>query len=362
MPPAATISSALFAYLNLPKKSGKEVFSFSAEQGAIKEDYGTSYTITGSTPVKKNTQNAVYIEDGNNDYIDFGQPSNLDFGTDDFSMEFWIKLDRTNSNIRNIFSNNNVGTGSDGFVFGYNIADANSLKFGVAAGTSASYANIDVSSYDLSGSYVYYAKDAGLLFKNNLDGQAEPVQLTSNLPWGDNHTISKMVIYNDSRIALILENKDFYIFNEGEHDNYFRKLADNIEETHFSDDGKKVLFWSNNEVSVYFLRDQLSQPIRHEDEMYNVTRYSEPIKNVQWFKDYEHIIFNSGRWIKIIEIDIRDQANSMDLINTENKNPFVIYNNPLEKLYFIDTKNELSNLYSIDFPEKVTIFGVEVGG
>ena len=98
--------------------------------------------------------------------------------------------------------------------------------------------------------------------------------------------------------------------------------------------------------------------MRQENEMYNVTRYSEPIKNVQWFKDYEHIIFNSGRWIKIIEIDIRDKANSMDLSNTENKNPFVIYNDSLEKLFFIDKEN----LYSINFPEKNTFFGVEIGG
>ena len=70
-----------------------------------------------------------------------------------------------------------------------------------------------------------------------------------------------VVVYDDLRIALILENKDFYIFNKGDYGDYFRKLADDIEEAHFSDDGKRILFWSNNEISVYFLREQLSQPI-----------------------------------------------------------------------------------------------------
>ena len=216
----------------------------------------------------------------------------------------------------------------------------------------------NVSSYDLSGSHIYYAKDSGLLFRNNLAGNGDSFQISSNSPWEENLKVSRMIIYDEDRIAIILDNKDFYIFNKGEYGDYFRKLADDINGMHFSDDGKKILFWSNNEISVYFLRDQLSQPIRQEDEMYTVTRYSEPIKNVQWFKDYEHIIFNSGRWVKIIEIDIRDRANSMDLANTENENPFVIYNNSLEKLYFVDT----GNLYSIDFPEKTTIFGVEIGG
>jgi hypothetical protein len=52
----------------------------------------------------------------------------------------------------------------------------------------------------------------------------------------------------------------------------------------------------------------------------------------------------------------------MDLENAQNPNPFVIYNASLEKLFFIDSKDETTSLYSIDFPEKITIFGVEVGG
>jgi len=220
----------------------------------------------------------------------------------------------------------------------------------------------DVSSFDLSGSYVYYAQNSGLLYKNSLNGENELTQITNNFPGSENVKISSVVVYDDLRIALILENKDFYIFNKGDHGDYYRKLANKIEEAHFSDDGKKILFWSDNEISVYFLREQLSQPIRRENEIQNVTRYSEPIKNVQWFSDYEHIIFNSGRWIKIIEIDSRDHANCMDLINTQTLNPFVIYNSALEKMYFIDTKNDIANLFSINFPEKTTFFGVEIGG
>ena len=219
----------------------------------------------------------------------------------------------------------------------------------------------DVSSYDLSGSYVYYTKNSGLIYKKDLDGENEPIQITNNFPSSENTKISSIIVYDDSRIALIGENKDFYIFNQGEYGDYFRKLADKVEETHFSDDGKKILFWSSNEISVYFLREQLSQPIRKENEIQNITRYGDPIKNVQWFKDYEHIIFNSGRWIKIIEIDPRDHLNCMDLINTENINPFVVYNSALEKLYFIDIKDNISNLYSINFPEKTTLFGVNIG-
>ncbi|PIP28404.1 MAG: hypothetical protein COX29_01475 [Candidatus Moranbacteria bacterium CG23_combo_of_CG06-09_8_20_14_all_35_22] len=218
----------------------------------------------------------------------------------------------------------------------------------------------DVSSYNLSETYIYYANDSSLIFKKSLTGEDAPIQITSSFPQSQNSKIATIVAYDDLRIALILENKDFYLRNSGERGDYFRKLGENIEESHFSSDGKKILFWSSNEIYVYFLRDQLSQPVRQENEIQNITRYSEPIKNVQWFSDYEHIIFNSGKFIKIIEIDPRDQLNCMDLVNTQNQNPFVIYNNLLEKLYFIDNKNDTSSLYSINFPEKNIIFGVEV--
>lgn len=216
----------------------------------------------------------------------------------------------------------------------------------------------DISSYDLSGALVYYSKNSNLLFKNNLNGKAEPSQITSNFPGPENLKIATIIVYDDSRIALISESKDFYIFNKGDHGNYFRKLAENIQGSHFSDDGKKLLFWSDNEISIYFLRDQLSQPIREENEMQNITRHSEPIKNIQWLKNYEHVIFSSGRWIKIIEVDLRDRTNCMDIANTETETPFVIYNNSLEKLYFTDTKNDTTSLYSIDFPEEAPLLGV----
>jgi hypothetical protein len=220
----------------------------------------------------------------------------------------------------------------------------------------------DVSSYDLSHLKVYYAKTPNdLIFKNDLDGNSDPVQITSDFPGGENSVIERMTIYDDSRISLIAgDDRELYIFNKGEHADYFRKLGEHIQGSHFSDDGKKMLFWDDFEISVYFIRDWKVQPVRVENETQNITRYSEPIKNVQWFKDYEHIIFSSGRWTKLIELDFRDHRNCMDLINTELEQPFVIYNNFLEKLFFTDTNNGGTNLYSINFPEPSYFLGIQL--
>jgi len=82
------------------------------------------------------------------------------------------------------------------------------------------------------------------------------------------------------------------------------------------------------------------------------------LSNVQWFKDYEHIIFSIGSQLKIIELDPRDHLNCFDMLTTKTKNPFVIYNGYLNKLYFMDTNNNINNLYFIIFPEKTTLFRI----
>jgi len=237
----------------------------------------------------------------------------------------------------------------DGYLYKANMKDAADI-IEIAAGISA---------YDLSYSGVYYIQSQNnLIFKKSLDGKSNPVQITSDFPHSENPEIDKIIVYDESRIAFIAKNKDLYIFNKGEHNNYFKKLGGGIEGFQFSNDGKKALFWANNEIFAYFLRDWKVQPTRVEDETQNITRYSEPISNVQWFSDYEHIIFNSGKWAKIIELDPRGCRNTMDLFGTTIENPFIIYNDYLEKLYFTDTKENATSMYSIDFPEKTSLLGI----
>ena len=217
----------------------------------------------------------------------------------------------------------------------------------------------DVYSFDLSKTDLYFVKNPNnLVYKTATNGQSEPQQLTSNFPDGKNIPIYRIITYDESRIALIDREKNLYVYNRGEHDTYFRKLGENIEGVHFSDDGKKLLFWTKNEISVYFTLDWQVQPARSENDLTAITRYSDEIENVQWFKDYEHVIFSTGKYVKIIELDPRDHRTCMDLLTTQTENPFIIYNNYLERLYFVDTKNDSTVMESIDFPETTPILGI----
>ena len=218
----------------------------------------------------------------------------------------------------------------------------------------------NASAFDLSKNAVYYTRIPNeLVFKTSLDGAADPVQLTNNFPDIPlSPSTKKLVAYDDDRIAFINSNYEFFIYNKGEHEIYFNKLGDNIKSFQFSDDGKKILFANDNEIFTYFLRDWNVQPERKENEVQSITRYSEIIKNIQWFKDYEHIIFSVGPYVKIIELDSRDHRNCMDILKTSYNEPRLTYNNFSEKLFFINKDNDFSDLYNIVFPEPEVLLGL----
>lgn len=216
----------------------------------------------------------------------------------------------------------------------------------------------DVSAFDLSQNYVFYVQlSNNIVYKKALSGGNDKTQITNNFPEGISGKIRKIIIYDNDRMAFLDEKNNLFIFNQGEHDTYFKKIGERIIGMYFSNDGKKLLFWTNNEISVYFARDWNVQPTRTENEIKNITRYIESVRNVQWFSDYEHIIFNVGNYTKIIELDSRDQRNCMDLVRTDSLFPHIVYNSSLEKLFFTDEKNGQWKLYSIGFPEPTTILG-----
>lgn len=217
----------------------------------------------------------------------------------------------------------------------------------------------NVSAYELSQDYAYYTQSPNeIVYKTELNGKSERKQITENFPEIPSSPTDRLIVYDNERIAFIDKNKNLFLYNKGEHGTYFKKLGASIETIQFSNDGKKLLYAGANEISVYFLRDWKVQPVRAENESVNITRYSEPLKNIQWFKDYEHILFTTGAQIKIIELDPRDYRVCADVFKTNSADPFMVYNHAEEKLFFIDQNNNANNLYSIVFPEETTILGL----
>lgn len=215
----------------------------------------------------------------------------------------------------------------------------------------------NIASYELASSGLYYFQlPEGIVYKNNTDGTGSPTQITLSSPSHMNNPNYQIIVYDDDRIVFLNNDNDLYIYNKGEKDDYFEELSGNALGSQFSDDGKKLLFWNDHEINAYFVRKWDVQPVRNENEIIPITRYSDAISNVQWSRDYEHVIFNTGKQVKFIETDQRDHRNLMDLFKLNSENVQITNNNSDGLIYFTDTNSDNSTvLNSIEFPEKTTL-------
>ncbi|HBP01081.1 MAG: hypothetical protein UY41_C0001G0015 [Candidatus Moranbacteria bacterium GW2011_GWE1_49_15] len=217
----------------------------------------------------------------------------------------------------------------------------------------------NIAGYDISGQYIYYFQlPGGLIFRTNLEATSEPLQITTSAPSKMEDPSYKIIVYDEKRIALRNGSGRLFIFNKGEKDSYFKELLADAKGSQFSNDGKKLLFWNNREIYAYFTKDWQTQPYRSENETISITRFSQPLKNVQWSNDYEHVIFSVNGQLKITELDHRDNTNTFDIANFSGSDQKVVSNFSQGRIYFTDNVAEGPRvLQSIQFPEKASLLG-----
>ncbi len=208
--------------------------------------------------------------------------------------------------------------------------------------------------YNFSSGDLYFLKDNNVLFVSNLDGQ-NAVQLVSNpVTEGYVDLESRLIAYDKNRQALITADGALFVHNNGEEDTV-KKLSDNVKSVQFSDDGKKMLFWNENEVDVLFLRKWDVQPVRAENEIQQISRFSSPIDNVFWYRDYEHIFFESEGKVKLIELDPRDHRTAMDVYKNSLADFPAAYDLGKGIYYFIGESNFEKKIFYMNLPEKTGI-------
>jgi hypothetical protein len=105
-----------------------------------------------------------------------------------------------------------------------------------------------------------------------------------------------------------------------------------------SPDNSKQAWLNDHEILVKWLKDSGNQPLKHAGDMELVTRFSQTVSDLQWYKDSEHLIVNvglpgQGGIIKFIEIDTRGGINIFDITSTSG--PFY-YDRDLDAVFKIE--------------------------
>ncbi|MFC1622925.1 PEGA domain-containing protein [Patescibacteria group bacterium] len=209
----------------------------------------------------------------------------------------------------------------------------------------------NVSNYDISGNEIYFIKNTnGIIYESDVNGRSTKQISTTSLQ-DINFTELKIIAYDKDRIAIITGDKDLYIYNKNENV-FYNKLSNNVLGVHFSNDGKKLVYWTKNEILVYFAREWETQPQREENQIIQITRSFSAIDNVQWFKDYEHIIYTNDGKIRIIELDRRDYRNMANLAELNIQDSKSVYNHSKNIIYFTDSTNENIDLNAINLSEE----------
>lgn len=159
----------------------------------------------------------------------------------------------------------------------------------------------------------YIQKPSYILYKTDREGSFK--EQINSTPLPDNRDYEIFFSANE-RIALLSNKNELFLFNP--ETRAFDSISQNVQGLEFSKNNEKLLYFTPNEIWVYYLEDISSLPNRKANNKELITRSSQKIKKADWYhRTDEHIVFAVGQKIKIIELDGRDQRNAVDLIKMD---------------------------------------------
>ncbi len=220
-----------------------------------------------------------------------------------------------------------------------------------------------VSGFDFAGNRIYYTQLPNNIvweIKNNDIGTKH--QITNTAITSEKNDFVELIAYDQYRMAIITQERDLYVYNHEKEkaEISMNKIINGARDMQFSDDGKKLLYWTTNEIWCLMLREWKVQPIREKGAKLFITRLSQPIKNVQWMDNYENLLFSVGRTIKSASLDTRSHAHIVDVMTLEDDigEREMFYNKASQRLFMITKQNENNTLQSALLINKTGFLGL----
>ena len=214
-----------------------------------------------------------------------------------------------------------------------------------------------IATYDLSKNTIFtLERETGIIYQSDLGDTIEPDPITQ--PIGIPFTDPTLIAYDKDRIAVYEKGGKGILFNKGtlDDDSSFTTLGDSLQSLQFSNDGKKLLIATGDELSVLFTRNWDVQPNRSEGDRFQIVRLSTAIASAQWTRDYEHVLFVTGGTLELAELDQRDHRNIFTLLS--GIDPLQILSDfQGNTIAIIDRHDAGNSLLSFVFPKPLTFFG-----
>lgn len=206
----------------------------------------------------------------------------------------------------------------------------------------------NVGDYDFADYNIYYTRlPNNFVWEIKQSDLENKKQITSEIIKSDKENFIKITAYDKHRIFLSDKNNNLVFIEDKEKGEILNiKPTEKITGVQFSNDGKKLLCWNENEIWYYMLKDWEVQPKRYLGDKITIARSSETIKNVQWLDNYENIVLSTGNKIRSFEADPRNKTNISNLKTTDQnlEEKDLIYNKSNQTAYYLDNNKIFSTL------------------
>lgn len=189
----------------------------------------------------------------------------------------------------------------------------------------------------------YFPWEKSLRMDEGMVAEAENIYLVrQNTVFADSPATDTEIYFPTQKEGTSTENLVFsgYVFKkEGKilslfnpQTRTFENIFEGMIDLRLSPDGKKLIYFSNSEIWLFYLDDIFEQPQRKSGEKVLLNRFSEKIGGVFWLNQ-DYLVFTTGNKIKVSETDNRDRVNCYDL--GEFENPRIFFNPADDKIYLL---------------------------
>jgi len=185
----------------------------------------------------------------------------------------------------------------------------------------------NIITYEEFNNDIYYLDNLGYLYKTDASFSLKEKVTTAFFPL-KKETGYELYVFPD---FIFLEEGGEILYLLNQETKIFERFFEGINSLKISSDSKKLVYCSDSEIRVLFLKEKTTQPTRKIGESIFLVRLSEKINDVFWLMS-RYLIFNTENKIKIAEIDNRDRINIIDLAEFENSE---IFWNPVDKKLYV---------------------------
>ncbi|GEM_PF-452071 len=191
----------------------------------------------------------------------------------------------------------------------------------------------NVLAYAIVDNYIVWLSESGLIYKGSINGDKISLAEILNVkPIAIKASANYQILSKNLSSVFLKEDEGFYHLNPEKR--ILEKIFDSAKEIIFAKDMKKIAVNTGNQIWLYYLEEEKSQPQRTKDEKALLANFPQEITNLHWLNN-QYLIFQINESIKISEIDNRSKPNMIELTTFSDPSTFWLSN----KLFVLSNNN-----------------------